>query len=58
MGRDRASELVPIALAEGRPEAPRLRAPRSSPRLARKRPRPGPAGISYPEGPESRPRPP
>jgi hypothetical protein len=38
MGRDCALEPVPIALAEGRPEDPRLRAPRSGQRLAENRP--------------------
>jgi hypothetical protein len=41
MGRDCASERVSITLAEGPTRGPRLRAPHSPPRLARKRPRPG-----------------
>lgn len=46
MGRDSASERVPIALAEGRPEDSRLRAPRSSPRYGQQTAATGSAGVT------------
>ena len=51
MGRDCASERVPITLAEGLTRGPPAESPALTPRLARKRPRRDRPLGRWPDGP-------
>jgi hypothetical protein len=59
MGRDCASEPVPIAQAEGPTRGPPAESPALTAAFGQKTAATGSAGVpTYLEGPESRPRPP